>query len=118
MRPPSERTIPTRNHLKLRHLFPRVTTQSYYFVRGYRSGIVRIGRRDEIVERLPLVKRNDLVHAAHTELFAVRLRDVMRGHLRIGPAEHRHHLAFGAVRISRHLGPALCVSRGRFSWAR
>ena len=35
------------------------------------------------------------------------LRDVMRRHLRIGPAEHRHHLALGAVGVSGDLGPCL-----------
>ena len=107
MRSPSERTILTLNSLNLRRFFSKLTTQGYYFVRAGRSGAVRIGHHHEFVERLALIERDDLVHAAHAELLPIRLSEVMRWHLRIGPAEHRHHLALSAVGVSGNLGASL-----------
>src|SRR3569832_621489 len=105
--PPSERTTPTRKQLNLLRFFPNVTTESYYSVLGACSCIVLIGHRQEVVERLAPIKRHDLVHAAAAELLAVGLRDVEGRHLRVRPAEHRHHLALGALGISRHFGARL-----------
>ena len=62
--PPSERTY-----------FSRITKQSYYFVRVRHSCAVRIGDRGKLAERLALIKRNDLVHAADVELFSIRRSD-------------------------------------------
>ena len=44
------------------------------------------------------------------QLIPIRLRDVVRRHLRIGPAEHCHHLALGAVGVSRHLSAGLAYA--------
>jgi hypothetical protein len=46
-------------------------------------------------------------HADEAELLSIRLRNVVRRHFRVGPAEHGHHLALGAVGLSRNLGAGL-----------
>src|SRR4030095_8202891 len=99
--------MPTPNPLISLDLFSKVTTQSYYFVRVGRSRAVPIGQRHKVVERLALIERDDLVHATDAELFSIRMGDVMRWHLWIGPAEHRHHLALGAVGVSSDLSTCL-----------
>ena len=78
--------------------------QSYYFVRPRRSRGVRFGHGDEAIERLVLIERHDLIHAAHAELLAVGL--CVRCNAPafwIGPAEHCHHLALGTVGVSSGL---------------
>jgi hypothetical protein len=99
----SERTTNPRLALKSLSFFPKLTTQSYYFVLAVSCDFVRIGQGRKIVHVLALIERDDLVHAADAELFPVRLGDLVRRQLRIRPAEHRHHLALRAVGISRHL---------------
>src|ERR1700741_4688958 len=56
---------------------------------------------------MAFIDRHDLLHAAHAELFPLRLGDVVSRHLRISPAEHRHHLALSAVGVGRDLGARL-----------
>lgn len=80
MRPPSERTINPRFALKLLAVFPDVTRECYRSVPACRSRAVHFRQRHEIVERLALIERDDLLRAADTELLAVHLRDVVCGH--------------------------------------
>ncbi|MHC2384698.1 hypothetical protein [Bradyrhizobium liaoningense] len=54
-----------------------------------------------------LIECDDLFHAAEAELLSIRLRNVVRRHFRIGPAEHGHHLTLDAVGLSRNLGAGL-----------
>jgi hypothetical protein len=56
---------------------------------------------------MAFIERHDLLHAAHAELFPLSLGDVVSRHLRISPAEHRHHLALSAVGVGRDLGARL-----------
>jgi hypothetical protein len=61
----------------------------------------------EIIERLALIARDQLLHHADAVLLSVGLRDPVRGHLRFGPAEHGRQLGLGAERISRIIGTGL-----------
>jgi len=55
--------------------FSQITTQSYYSVLAIGCDFVRNGQGRKIVRILALIEHHDLVHAAHAELFPVRLGD-------------------------------------------